>query len=100
MEDPENRDPVIPCMYLYKWNIQSDDSLDKLKSRIVVRGDFQNKSMLGYTWAPTSEMRTLKYFLVDYTKHKARVHQLDFIGELIQANVKHCVFVKFDSIHG
>ena len=39
---------------------------------------------------------TLKYFLADSTKHKARVHQLDFIGALLQAKVKNKVFLKLD----
>ena len=41
-------------------------------------------------------MRTLKYFLAYEAKHKARVHQLDFIGALFQAKVKNKVFVKLD----
>ena len=32
-------------------------------------------------------MGTLKYFLADYFKHKARVYQLNFIGAFIKANV-------------
>ena len=31
------------------------------------------------------------------TKHKARVHQLDFIGAFLQDKVKNRVFVKLDS---
>ena len=49
--------------------------------------------MTGDTWSPTESMRTLKYFLADTAKHKARVHQLDFIGALLQAKVKNRVFV-------
>ena len=41
-------------------------------------------------------MRTLKYFLADAAKHKARVHQLDFIGAFLQAKVKNRFFVKLD----
>ena len=41
-------------------------------------------------------MRTLKYFLADAVKHKARVYQLDFIGAFLQANVKNRVFVKLN----
>ena len=67
-------------MDVYESKIQSDGSIDKLNLRIVVRGDFQNKEMVGDFWSPTASMRTLKYFLVDAAKHKARVHQLDFIG--------------------
>ena len=50
--------------------------------------------MVGDTWSPTASMSTLNYFLADAAKHKARVHQLDFIGEFLQANVKNRVFVK------
>ena len=52
--------------------------------------------MVGNTWSPTASMRTLKYFLADAAKHKAIVHQLDFIGALLQAKVKNIVFVKLD----
>ena len=41
-------------------------------------------------------MRTLKYSLADADNHKARVHQLDFIGAFLQAKVKNRVFFKLD----
>ena len=50
--------------------------------------------MVGDTWSQTASMRTLNYFLADAEKHKARVHQLDFIGAFLQAKVKNRVFVK------
>ena len=65
--------------------IQSDGSLDKLKLRMLVRGDLKNKEMVGDTWSPTASMRTLKYLLAYATKHKAIFHQLDFIGALLQS---------------
>ena len=83
-------------MDVYKAKIQSDGSLDKLKLRIVVRGYLQNKEMVGDTWSPTSSMRTLKYFLADAAKNKARVHQFDFVGAFLQAKVNNRVFVKLD----
>ena len=43
MDDSNKGGPVTPCMDFYKENIQSDGILDKLKSRVVVRGDLQNK---------------------------------------------------------
>ena len=52
--------------------------------------------MVGDTWSPTAFMRTLKYFLADSAKHKARFHQLYFIGEFLQAKVKNIVFVKLE----
>ena len=75
-------------MDAYKAKIQSDGSLDKLKLRIVVRGYFQDKEMIGDTCSPTASMRTLKYLLADSAKHKARVHQLYFIGAFLQSQSK------------
>ena len=94
MDDPEKGEPVTPFMGVYKGKTQSDGIIDKLKLRVVVRGDLQNKEMIVDTWSPTASMRTLKYLLVDASNHKAKVHQLDFIGSFIQSNVKHRVFVK------
>ena len=87
IEDHNEGEPVTLFMDVYKAKIQSNVSLDKLKLRIVVRGYFQNKEMVGDTWSPTSSMRTLKYFLANAAKHKARVHQLYFIGVFLQAKV-------------
>ena len=96
IEDQNEGKPVTPCMDVYKANIQSDGSLDKLKLRIVVRLDLHNKEMVGDTWSQTVSMRTLKYFLAYAGKHKARVQQLDFNGAFLQAKVKKSVFVKLD----
>ena len=65
IEDPKDGEPVTPCMDFYKAKIQSDGSLDKLKLRIVVRGDLQNKEMVGENWSPIASMRNLKYLLAD-----------------------------------
>ena len=83
-------------MNVYKAKIQSDGSLDELKLRVVVRGDLQNKEMVGDTWSPTASMRTLKYFLAYAAKHKAIVHQINFIGAFLQAKVKNRMFVKLE----
>ena len=75
---------------------KSDGTLEKLKLIIVVRGDVQNKEMVGYTWSPTASIRTLKYFLAHATKHKARIHRLYFIAAFLQAKVKNIIFFKLN----
>ena len=66
-------------MDVYKAKIQSDGSIDKLKLGILVKGDMQNKELVGDTWSAIDSMRNLKYFLEDAVKYKARVHQLDLL---------------------
>ena len=68
--DQNEGEPVTTCMDVYKEKIQSDGSLDKLKLRILVRGDLQNKEMVGDTWSPTVSMSTLKHFLEYSAKHR------------------------------
>ena len=60
VERIEKGNPVTTCMDIYKVNIQSDESLENLKLRIVVRIDLKNKDYIGDTWSPTASMRTLK----------------------------------------
>ena len=62
VEYPYKDELVTPCMDVYKSKIQSDGSIDKLKSRIVVRGDMHNKELVGDNWSPTASMRKLKHF--------------------------------------
>ena len=62
----------------------------------MVRGYMQNKELVGDTWSPTASKINFKYLLADADKHKARVHQLDFIGAFLQAKLNNRVFVKLD----
>ena len=39
VKKPETGEPVTPCMDVNKDKIQSDGSLDKIKLKILVRGD-------------------------------------------------------------
>ena len=94
---PEKSETVNTCMDGYKTKIQPDGSLEKLKLIILVRGDMQNKELVGDTWSPTASMRTLEYFLADTVNHKAVVHQLEFIGVFLHKKVKNRVFLKLDS---
>ena len=87
-------------MDLYKENIQSDGSLEKLKLRIVVRGDLQNIEIIGDIWNPTVSMMILKYLLADDAKNKVIARQLGFIVAFLQANIKHIVFAKLDIRYG
>ena len=87
-----------PVMEIFKVKIKSDSSLDKLKTRLVVRGDMQSKSLTEDTWPPTASFRALKMFLAHACKCKLRVKQLDFVGAFLQANVRASIFVTIPKI--
>ena len=58
--------------------------------------------MVGDTWSTTAYMRTLKYFLADAAKHKARVNNVNLIGVFLQAFLSSwilCIQIIFQNMH-
>jgi hypothetical protein len=89
-----------PVMETSKVKAKSDGSLDKLKTRLVVRGDLQDKNITEDKWSPTASFRSLKMFLAHASRLKARVKQLDFIGAFLQAKMRSRMFVTIPKIFG
>jgi hypothetical protein len=90
----------VPTMETNRVKLKSDGTLEKLKCRIVVRGDLQNKQSNEDKWSPTASFRALKMFLGHAARLKVRVRQLDFIGAFLQAKVRSRVFVKLPAVYG
>jgi hypothetical protein len=72
-----------PIMEIFKVKIKSDGSLDKLKTRLVVRGDLQTAALSEDKWSPTASFHSLKMLLAHAAQLKARVKELDFIGAFL-----------------
>jgi hypothetical protein len=89
-----------PVMEIFKVKVKSDGSLDKLKTRMVVRGDLQNKNITEDKWSPTASFRSLKMFLAHASRLKTRVKQLDFVGAFLQAKMRTRMFVIIPKIFG
>jgi hypothetical protein len=101
--DPDNPQPgetSTPVMEIFKVKIKSDGSLDKLKTRMVVRGDLQDKNITEDKWSPTASFRSLKMFLAHAAKLKVRVRQLDFVGAFLQAKMRTRMFITIPNIYG
>jgi hypothetical protein len=89
-----------PVMETFKVKVKSDGLLDKLKARLVVRGDLQDKNITEDKWSPTASFRSLKMFLGHACRIKARVKQFDFVGAFLQAKMRSRMFVTIPKIYG
>ena len=98
--EPKKNKAIIPIMDDNRVKILENGTLDKLKTRLVVRGDIQRAFINEVTWSPTASHRSLKLFLALATKCKCRVLQLDFIGAFLQAPMRERVFVKLPAVFG
>jgi hypothetical protein len=59
-----------PVMEIFKVKVKSDGSLDKLKTRLVVRGDLQDRNITEDKWSPTASFKSLKMFLAHASRPK------------------------------
>jgi len=100
LDTPNKGESVTPIMETFHVKILSDGTLDKLKTRIVVRGDLQSKTLSEDKWSPTASFRALKMFLAHASRVKTRVKQLDFVGAFLQAKTRSRVFVSIPAIYG
>jgi hypothetical protein len=82
--------------------MNSEGGLDKLKCRIVVRGDMPNKhgASIEDKYSPSAPLRVLKMFLADTARHKYRIHQFDVVGAFIQAKMRSIVYIKITKLYG
>jgi len=90
LQDGETSTPV---MEIFKVKFNGDGSLHKLKTRLVVRGDLQDKRIMEGKWSPTASFRSLKMFLAHASRLKVRVKQLDFVGAFLQVKMHTRMFV-------
>ena len=99
---PNPDEPVIDIMETNKIKLNKDGKLDKLKTRLCVRGDIQKKKCpdMEDSHSPAAAFRMLKLFLAHAASKKARVYQGDVIGAFLQAKMRSRVFVKLHKIYG
>jgi len=98
-DNPLPGESCTPIMDLNVVKLWSNGTLDRLKNRLVVRGDLQ-KNVEEDTWSPTASFRALKLPLAHAARLKVRVRRLDFVGAFLQVKVRRRIFVKIPAIYG
>ena len=82
-------------MVIFKAKVTSRGYLDKLKTRLVAKGDLQQRDQDPDTlWSLCVFARTFKMFVVEAVKRKKAIHQLDFIGAFCESLLKTRLFLQ------
>ena len=95
IEDPGPDDKIIPVMATFRTKLDMLGLLDKLKTRIVFRGDLYQPKNPQNAWNPHAQFLQLKLYLADSAKDGTHPRQLDFLLAFLQAEMKERVFVIF-----
>ena len=82
-------DPIIPVTMKMRIKLKSDGSIDKLKARCCLRGDYQQDLYDWDTWCAIAGFPELKRFLAYNVGQKCRIFQLDFVGAFLQSPTQH-----------
>lgn len=92
-------DKVVPTMFVSRAKGDAKGMLEKIKSRLTVRGDLENVTVLSYS--PMMLLSTMRMILA---KHAAdleiRLHQLDVTAAFVSARTKRDIKVTLpDGFH-
>ena len=95
IEEPGPNDSVVPVMEVYRCKLDKDGLVDKLKCRIVFRGDLYDPADPQDPWNPHASFLALKVFLAECARLGIFPHQIDFVLAYLQANMRERVFIIF-----
>ena len=92
VEEPNKTNVIISVTVKFRVKLRADGNIDKLKSRVCLRGDQQGELVDWDTWCPIAGFRALRIFLAFASQSKCRVYQLDFIGASLQPSARNRTF--------
>ena len=73
-EEPGPDDIVIPVTAKFRTKIRADGMIDKLKTRVCLRGDQQGELTDWETWCPIGSFKELRPFTAMAAHIKARIY--------------------------
>ena len=93
--DPEVKGhQILDCMWVYLYKFDKHGRLAKCKARLVVRGDQQDKSKIGNTYAATLAARSFRVFMAIAARFDLELIQYDAVNAFVHAKLDEKVFMK------
>jgi hypothetical protein len=94
IDTPPPDTPITPVMDIYKCKLDEDGMIDKLKCRIVFRGDLYNPSEPEDSWNPFANYMAFRIFLASCAEKNMFPDQTDLIQAYLQCLMRELVYIQ------
>lgn len=86
---------MVQCKWIYRTKFAADDSVDKHKARLVVKG-FSQVAGVDYTetFAPISKMNSIRLTLAIVAAHGWVVHQMDVKSAFLHGDLDEEIYME------
>jgi Reverse transcriptase (RNA-dependent DNA polymerase) len=93
IETPPLSTPITPVMEVYKCKLDPNGRVDKLKDRIVFRGDLYTPTEPENTWNPFARYLAFLMFIALCAVKRMFPSQSDLVQAYLQCFMRECVYV-------
>ncbi|KAI3641430.1 hypothetical protein MIR68_000560 [Amoeboaphelidium protococcarum] len=85
---------LLPCKWVFKIKLNSDGSLERYKSRLVVKG-FKQVSGVDYneTFAPVAKISTIRLLMAIAAKYDLEIKQMDFSTAFLNGDLDEEIYM-------